>query len=230
MDYGFVKVAAGMPTVSPADCRANAGRIEKLMRLAADSGVQMITFPELSLTGYTCLDLFANRTLLDNAANSLPALVESTSDVDIFAIVGVPLVTENRLVNAAVAFLRGEILGVVPKTYLPNGREYQERRWFASAYDLRRDSIIIGNRPYPIGNLIFSSSSISTGASYSVAAGIEICEDLWTPVPPSSLLAMEGANIIFNPSASNELTGKHHYRRSLVSQQSARCISGYVYA
>jgi NAD+ synthase (glutamine-hydrolysing) len=223
MDYGFIKVAAAIPLATVADCSANVARMGRLMREAAGAGVQMMTFPELSITAYTCLDLFGNRTLLDEAAEALLGLVEETSGVDVFAVAGVPLVTGNRLINAAVAFMRGEILGVVPKSYLPNSREYQEQRWFTSAFDLRERTIGIGGKSYPMSNrLLFTSGE--------VCAGIELCEDLWTPVPPSSILAMEGANIIFNLSASNELIGKHNYRRSLIRQQSARCISGYVYA
>jgi NAD+ synthase (glutamine-hydrolysing) len=223
MNYGFIKVAAGVPLVSVADCFYNIQRMERLMREAEDKGVQMMTFPELSVTAYTCLDLFANQTLLNSAVEALLKLVHDTADLDIFAIAGVPLVTENRLINAAVAFQKGTILGVVPKSYLPNCKEYQEQRWFTSAFDLREKTIVLGGKTCPLSSHILFTSG-------EVAAGIEICEDLWTPVPPSSILAMEGANILFNLSASNELIGKHHYRRSLISQQSARCLAGYVYA
>ncbi|MDR1919377.1 MAG: NAD(+) synthase [Tannerellaceae bacterium] len=223
MNYGYIKVAAAAPLVAVADCFYNIRRIEKLMREAADRGVQMMTFPELSITAYTCLDLFASQTLLHGASEALGKLVQDTADLELFTIVGVPLVTENRLINAAVAFQKGEILGVVPKSYLPNCKEYQEQRWFSSAFDLREQCIRIKGKAYPLSShLLFTDGEVS--------AGIEICEDLWTPVPPSSLLAMEGANVLFNLSASNELIGKHAYRRSLISQQSARCLAGYVYA
>ena len=193
------------------------------MRQASEKGVQIIAFPELSVTGYTCLDLFAQQTLLDGAEEALLQLVSNTADLDILTIVGVPLRTENRLINAAVVFQKGAIRGVVPKTYLPNYKEFQEQRWFTSATELRESTISIGEEEYPMGShLLFRSGRLT--------AGIEICEDLWVPVPPSSLLAMEGANIIFNLSASNELIGKHAYLRSLICQQSARCMAGYVYA
>lgn len=193
------------------------------MRQASEKGVQIIAFPELSVTGYTCLDLFAQQTLLDGAEEALLQLVSNTADLDILTIVGVPLRTENRLINAAVVFQKGAIRGVVPKTYLPNYKEFQEQRWFTSATELRESTISIGKEEYPMGShLLFRSGRLT--------AGIEICEDLWVPVPPSSLLAMEGANIIFNLSASNELIGKHAYLRSLICQQSARCMAGYVYA
>lgn len=193
------------------------------MRQASEKGVQIIAFPELSVTGYTCLDLFAQQTLLNGAEAALLQLVSNTTDLDILTIVGVPLRTENRLINAAVVFQKGAIRGVVPKTYLPNYKEFQEQRWFTSATELRESTISIGKEEYPMGShLLFRSGRLT--------AGIEICEDLWVPAPPSSLLTMEGANIIFNLSASNELIGKHAYLRSLICQQSARCMAGYVYA
>ena len=223
MNYGFVKVTAAVPLVQVADCFYNIEKIEGLMRQASEKGVQIIAFPELSVTGYTCLDLFAQQTLLNGAEAALLQLVSNTADLDILTIVGVPLRTENRLINAAVVFQKGAIRGVVPKTYLPNYKEFQEQRWFTSATELRESTISIGKEEYPMGShLLFRSGRLT--------AGIEICEDLWVPVPPSSLLTMEGANIIFNLSASNELIGKHAYLRSLICQQSARCMAGYVYA
>ena len=223
MNYGFVKVAAAVPLVQVADCFYNIEKIEGLMRQASEKGVQIIAFPELSVTGYTCLDLFAQQTLLNGAEAALLQLVSNTADLDILTIVGVPLRTENRLINAAVVFQKGAIRGVVPKTYLPNYKEFQEQRWFTSATELRASTTSIGKEEYPMGShLLFRSGRLT--------AGIEICEDLWVPVPPSSLLTMEGANIIFNLSASNELIGKHAYLRSLICQQSARCMAGYVYA
>ena len=223
MNYGFVKVAAAVPHVQVADCFYNIDKIEDLMGEASEKGVQIIAFPELSVTAYTCLDLFAQQTLINGAEAALIQLINNTADLDILTIVGVPLRTENRLINAAVVFQKGVIRGVVPKTYLPNYKEFQEQRWFTSATELRESTISIGKEEYPLGSrLLFRSGRLSVG--------IEICEDLCVPVPPSSLLAMEGANIIFNLSASNELIGKHAYLRSLICQQSARCMAGYVYA
>lgn len=222
MNYGFIKVAAAVPHVQVADCSYNIGQIESLMRQASEKGVQLIAFPELSVTTYTCLDLFAQQTLLKNAEQALLKLVNDTADLNLLTIVGAPLVTDNRLINAAIAFQSGKIIGVVPKTYLPNYKEFQEQRWFTSATELWDKTISIGNNAYPMNShLLFTSGQVKVG--------IEICEDLWVPVPPSSLLAMEGANILVNISASNELIGKHHYLRSLIRQQSARCMAGYVY-
>lgn len=177
MNYGFVKVAAAVPLVQVADCFYNIEKIEGLMRQASEKGVQIIAFPELSVTGYTCLDLFAQQTLLDGAEAALLQLVSNTADLDILTIVGVPLRTENRLINAAVVFQKGAIRGVVPKTYLPNYKEFQEQRWFTSATELRESTISIGKEEYPMGShLLFRSGRLT--------AGIEICEDLWVPVPP----------------------------------------------
>ena len=223
MNYGFVKVAAAVPQVKVADCFYNIQQIEGLMRQASQKEVQIIAFPELSVTSYTCMDLFSQETLLRNAEKALLDLVNSTADLDLLTIVGCPLVSGSQLINAAVAFQRGEILGVVPKSYLPSYKEFQEERWFTASSHLQQSMITIGNREVPLDcYLIFEYDE--------VRVGIEICEDLWVPIPPSSELAMQGANLIFNLSASNELIGKHAYLRSLICQQSARCIAGYVYA
>ena len=223
MNYGFVKVAAAVPNIQVADCIYNITQMEKMMRKAADKGVQIIVFPELSVTGYTCLDLFQQDLLLNSAENALLQLAENTADLPLLAFVGAPLRTDNKLINAAIAIQEGKILGVVPKTYLPNYKEFQEKRWFTSANDLDNDFVEIGDHFYPLQKQMIIIAN-------DVAVGVEICEDLWMPVPPSSELAMLGANIIVNLSASNELIGKHAYRKQLVAQQSARCICGYVYA
>ncbi len=223
MNHGYVKVAAAVPQVQVADCMHNIHRMEALIRRASDQQVQIIAFPELSVTAYTCLDLFNRQTLLENAEKALLKLVTATADLEIMVIAGVPLRTENRLINAAVVFQQGRILGIIPKTYLPNYKEFQEQRWFTSAADLQKQCIRLGEETYPMGNhLLFNAGTLSVG--------IEICEDLWVPIPVSSQLAMQGANLIFNISASNELIGKHRYLRSLIEQQSARCMAGYVYA
>lgn len=223
MNYGFVKVAAAVPHVKVADCFYNIQQIEGLMRQASQKEVQIIAFPELSVTSYTCMDLFSQETLLRNAEKALLDLVNNTADLDLLTIVGCPLVSGSQLINAAVAFQRGEILGVVPKSYLPSYKEFQEERWFTASSHLQQSMITIGNREVPLDcYLIFEYDE--------VRVGIEICEDLWVPIPPSSELAMQGANLIFNLSASNELIGKHAYLRSLICQQSARCIAGYVFS
>ena len=223
MNYGFVKVAAAVPHVKVADCSYNIQQIEGLMRKASDKNVQIIGFPELSITAYTCQDLFSQEILLRQAEQALVDLVNKTADLDVLAIVGCPLRSGSQLINAAVAFQRGEILGVVPKTYLANHKESSEGRWFTSSTDMQQSMIVLGNREIPMdSDLLFEYDH--------VRVGIELGEDLWVPIPPSSELAMQGANLIFNLSACDELIGKHSYLRSLVCQQSARCLAGYIYA
>lgn len=223
MNYGYVKVAAAVPRVHVADCKFNAGQIEKEIIIADGKGVQIITFPELCITGYTCGDLFAQQLLLEEAELGLMQILNSTRQLDIISIVGMPVVCEGHLLNAAVVIQKGRVLGVVPKTYLPNYKEFYEMRWFVSASDVPAQTIRLCGQVAPLGsNLLFETSDTTFG--------IEICEDVWAAVPPSSSLALQGAEIIFNLSADNESIGKHAYLRSLLSQQSARCLAGYVFS
>lgn len=223
MNYGYVKVAAAVPRVHVADCKFNAGQIEKEIIIADGKGVQIITFPELCITGYTCGDLFAQQLLLEEAELGLMQILNSTRQLDIISIVGMPVVCEGHLLNAAVVIQKGRVLGVVPKTYLPNYKEFYEMRWFVSASDVPAQTIRLCGQVAPLGsNLLFETSDTTFG--------IEICEDVWAAVPPSSSLALQGAEIVFNLSADNESIGKHAYLRSLLSQQSARCLAGYVFS
>jgi len=223
MNYGFVKVAAAVPQVKVADCKFNAEQIESLIAVAEGKGVQVIVFPELCITAYTCADLFGQQLLLEKAEIALMQIMNSTRQLNVLCVVGMPVIQNASLYNAAVVFQRGKILGVVPKTYLPNYKEFYEQRWFTSANILSENSVRLCGQLVPIGkNLLFDTPD--------TCVGVELCEDLWAPIPPSSTLAMQGAEIIFNLSASNELIGKHTYLRSLISQQSARCIAGYVYS
>ena len=223
MNYGFIKVAAAVPNVRVADCFYNIQEIEKMAREADEKGVQIIAFPELAVTAYTCMDLFSHEILLREAERALLELVSRTAGLNLMIIVGCPLVAGSQLINAAVAIQKGEILGVVPKSYLPAYKEFQEERWFTPAASLQQSMITIGGREVPLDCYLILENG-------EARVGIEICEDLWVPIPPSSELAMLGANLIFNLSASNELIGKHHYLRSLIAQQSGRCIAGYIYA
>lgn len=226
-NYGFFKVAAAVPSVKVADCFYNVLQIKDLINKAAEQGVEIIVFPELSVTAYTCMDLFSQSFLLQNGEKALAQLIKETENLNITAIVGMPITIENRLINAAVVFQAGEIHGIVPKSYIPNYKEFQELRWFTSALDLTSHTARLCGKQVPVGNhLLFTKQ---TGADQ-VSFAVEICEDLWVPVPPSSKQAINGAEIIFNLSASNELIGKNRYLQSLIKQQSARCISGYVYA
>ena len=220
---GFVKVASAIPKVKVADCRYNVVEINRLIQEAATSDVQIVVFPELSITGYTCGDLFFQETLQEDALLGMLEIAEHTAHLDIISIVGLPIVIGQQLLNVAAVIQQGHILGLVPKSYLPNYKEFYEQRWFVSAFDNRISEYDIRGEYIPVGNdLLFSTPE--------VVFGIEICEDLWAPVPRSSFLAMQGAEIIFNLSASNECVGKHKYLRNLISQQSGRLIAGYVYS
>ena len=223
MKHGFVKVAAAVPFVRVADCIYNVERIEAQVLEAQEKGVEIITFPELCITGYTCGDLFLKPFLINQAQKALLQLAERTAHTSVLIIVGMPIQIGSQLFNAAVALQSGKILGAIPKTYLPNYREFQEARWFAPARDLQLATAQIGGFDVPIGhNVLFRSGG--------VAVGIEICEDMWTPYTPGTRLALYGAQIIFNLSASNELVGKNTYLRSLISGLSSQNLCGYVYA
>lgn len=223
MNYGFVKVAAAVPRVKVADCKHNAERLECMIAVAQGKGVQLLVFPEMCITGYTCGDLFAQQLLLEEAEMGLMQIINTTRQFDIISILGMPIVVNSTVMNAAVVIQKGKILGVVPKTYLPNYKEFYEQRWFTSALQVAENSVRLCGQVVPMGtNLLFETSDTTFG--------IEICEDLWSTIPPSSTLALQGAEILFNLSADNEVIGKHTYLCSLISQQSARCIGGYVFA
>ncbi|MCS2972006.1 NAD(+) synthase [Bacteroides fragilis] len=223
MNYGFVKVAAAVPRVKVADCKFNSERLEGLITIAEGKGVQILTFPEMCITGYTCGDLFAQQLLLEQAEMALIQILNSTRQLDIISILGMPVVVNSTVINAAVVIQKGKILGVVPKTYLPNYKEFYEQRWFTSALQVSENSVRLCGQIVPMGNNLLFETAETT-------FGIEICEDLWATVPPSSSLALQRAEIIFNLSADDEGIGKHNYLCSLISQQSARCISGYVFS
>ena len=223
MNYGYVKVAAAVPRVKVADCRFNAEQIEKEIIIADGKGVQIIAFPELCVTGYTCGDLFAQQLLLEEAEIGLIRILNDTRQMDIISILGMPVACNGVLLNVAVVIQKGKVLGVIPKTYLPNYKEFYEKRWFTSACEVHESSIRLCGQVVPMGrNLLFETADVTFG--------VEICEDLWAPIPPSSVLALQGAELLFNLSADTEAIGKHAYLRSLIGQQSARCISGYIFS
>lgn len=224
MKFGFVKVAAAIPAVKVADCKFNAQQAEKQIVIADGKGVQILVFPELNLTGYSCADLFGQQILLEEAEFALMQIMNNTRQLDIISIVGMPVVVNSTLMNCAVVFQRGKILGVVPKTYLPNYKEFYEQRWFTSALSHSETTTVrLCGQLVPVNaNLLFDTPD--------VCFGVEICEDVWATIPPSSSLALKGAEIIFNMSADTENISKHQYLRSLLSQQSARCLAGYVFA
>lgn len=225
MNYGFIKVASAVPSVKVADCKYNVEQIEQQIILAEGQGVEIIVFPELSLTGYTCQDLFRQNLLLETTESAMLMLLDFTRQLNIISIVGLPIAVGDLLLNCAAIIQKGQILGIVAKEYLPNYNEFYEKRWFASVQDLCTTELrFAGNQI----NLSFTPQIFVTCDG--VRFGVEICEDVWAPTPPSNHLALAGADIIFNLSASDELIGKHDYLCKLLAQQSARTITGYVYS
>ena len=223
--FGFLRVAAASPRLKVADCDYNLAEIKRLIGEAHQEGIQVLCFPELSITAYSCGDLFFQKALQERALESLHDLVRfMKGSTSLIAIVGLPLRIKNSLYNVAAVISADGIRGIVPKRYLPNTNEYYEKRWFTPGCDLTERVIEMDGEEVTVSpdGTIFRTPFGSFG--------VEICEDLWMPIPPSSELAMQGAELIFNLSASNELVGKHAYRESLVAQQSGRCHAAYIYA
>ena len=226
MRDGFVKVAAGTPKIRVADCRYNAEQIFTLMREAAAQGVRVLCLPELCLTGYTCGDLFLQDTLLSGAEEGLSTILEATKNLDMVTALGMPVRFNNKLYNCAAVIHKGEVQCLLPKTHLPNYGEFYEKRWFSAWEPGRFAGVRVGEVYVPITDRqIFAFDGIPD-----LVLGVELCEDLWAPEPPSAALARSGATLILNLSASDETVGKAGYRRSLVTGQSARLVCGYVYA
>lgn len=235
-DHGFLRVAAASPKLKVADCDYNTEEIKRVIEQAQRENVQILCFPELCLTAYSCGDLFFQKVLQQKALESLCKLILFLEKrPSMIVIVGLPLCIKNSLYNVAAVLSGDGILGFVPKTYIPNNNEYYEKRWFTSGDNLTDFTVNIEGDNFDLTGDIenskvpISSKGMIFHSSYG-SFGIEICEDLWMPVPPSSELAMLGADMIFNLSASNELVGKNHYRKSLVQQQSGRCNAAYIYA
>ena len=218
---GFIKVAAATPIVRIGDCRANAEQMAAQMREAVERGVSVVVFPELSLTGYTCGDLFLQSRIIEAGDEALATLL--ANPMPIVSIVGMPIYYKNNLYNCAVVIANGKIEGIVPKSYIPNYSEFSESRWFTEGRDIRNTYLTICGQRVRFGtDLLFDV--------HGTRFGVELCEDLWVPAPPSSDMALAGATLIFNLSATPEIMGKHAYLRSLIEQQSARALCGYVYA
>ena len=231
MNYGYVKVAAAVPNIKVADCTHNVQQIKSLIVEAEKENVQVVSFPELCVTGYSCGDLFNQETLLRQAEKALCELAEFTREMSPIVIVGLPIRYRSQLFNAAAVLYKGEIHGIVPKMYLPNYGEFYEMRWFSQGKDLAME------HPHHITHLRWKCGSEDIPFSPRLVFqtpefnfGVEICEDVWSVTPPGSNHCLAGADIVFNLSASNEVIGKHNYLRSLLAQQSARCLCGYVYA
>ena len=222
-EYGYIKVGAFVNKLHLGNPKENAKEIIKGLTEGIKKEVAILLTPELSLTGYTCGDMFLQDKLLKESLNALEEIKETTKDKDIIVLVGIPLEIDNELYNCATVLENGKILGVIPKTFIPNYNEFYEARWFSSSKNLKRNKInLLGEEVAVSTNLLFRENEI--------CFAVEICEDLWTVSPPSNSHAQAGANIIFNLSSSNEGIGKHEYRKNLVSMQSAKTISAYIYA
>ena len=224
-NYGFIKVAAAIPAVRVADCDFNTTEMARIMSEADKQDVRVLVFPELSVTGYTCQDLFRQNILITAAEESVVSLLNSSMHVDVIAIIGVPVVVGDLLLNCAAVIQKGVLLALIPKTYLPNYSEFYEKRWFASSQDLEAKEIVFAGQ-----RIVVSPKPTLIRTHDGILFGVEICEDVWAPDPPSNYLALAGADLIFNLSASDELIGKHDYLKGLLAQQSARTITGYVYS
>lgn len=225
MKDGFISVACGAPKLRLADCAYNAEQTFQMMRSAEKAGVKVLVLPELGLTGYTCGDLFYQEALLRGAEEALTTILEATRNLEVVTAVGMPLQVHNRLYNCAAVIQRGKILGVVPKTHLPNYGEFYEKRWFAPAPERVESLAMLGQESVPFGaGQVFRCENLQE-----LTLGFEICEDLWSPESPSVQMAKAGAVVIGNLSASNDIVGKDAYRRQLVSMQSAKLLCGYIY-
>lgn len=225
MRDGYIRVASASFEITLANVKKNTEKIIKLIYEAKENHTQILVFPELCLTGYTLQDLFFQSRVLNEARNQLIKIAEATKSLNMMVVVGLPLEVKNKLYNCGAVLFDGSILGVIPKTYLPNYHEFYEARHFASAPKENID-IKIGNNEY----ISFGSHIIFRDVNHPhLQIGIEICEDVWAPLPPSTNHCLNGATLILNPSASNDLTGKSDYRRQLISTHSAQCVCGYVY-
>jgi NAD+ synthase (glutamine-hydrolysing) len=226
-NHAFVRVAVAIPEVKVADPAYNTRQTITLMEQAAERNVLHVLFPELGLSAYSCEDLFHQQALLDGCCEGLADILNASKNIPVIAVVGLPLQVDSLLFNCAVVLYRGRVLGVIPKTYLPNYREFYELRQFVPADCALRSTIdLVGHHDVPFGNrLLFQIDDQRLYTFY-----VEICEDLWVPIPPSSFAALAGATVLFNLSASNITVGKEDYRRQLVANQSARCLAAYVYA
>ena len=226
MNFGYIRVAAAVPKLKVANCEYNTAQIINLAKQANDNNAQLVVFPELSITSYTCADLFMQKSLQSQALKGLEILLSETKALDCVIIIGLPIIVGNRLYNCAAAIKSGKILGVVPKSYIPNYSEFYEARWFSSGKDEIEREIKLLGQVVPFGtDLLFEAENMDA-----FCFGIEICEDLWVPIPPSSYQALAGATVLVNLSASNDIVGKHEYRESLISMQSAKCASAYIYS
>lgn len=224
-DYGYIRVGAIVNKLVLANPLENAKELINNIKDAYQKDIAIVVTPELALTGYTCADLFLQDKLIKDALEGLKEILKATKALDIIAIIGMPLATNNALYNTAVVINKGKILGIVPKSYIPNYNEFYEDRWFSSSLNLKENYLELLGQLVPFGtDLLFQDENTKE-----ITFAIEICEDLWAVTPPSSEYALNGATIIFNLSSSNELIGKDSYRQNLIASQSARTVTSYIY-
>lgn len=224
--FDFLRIAtSNIGSIKVGNCKYNTDKIIDVIEKSNEKGVKVLTLPELCITGYTCGDLFFQSILLKECEKQVERILDYSKNIEMIINVGIPVSTDNQLFNCIGVICKGKLLGLVAKTYLPNYNEFYEERWFSSAVDLISKEIVYANNKTPIGNDIIFNSTNSL-----LKLGVEVCEDLWATIPPSSYLCQGGANLIINSSASNELVAKPEYRRNLIEQQSSRCICAYAYA
>jgi len=225
--HNFIRTAVALPEVRVADPEFNATQTISLLNKSAEQRVILTAFPELGISAYSCEDLFHQQALLDGCLSALDRILDASCDLPVIGLVGLPLRIDGLLYNCAAVFYRGKIVGIVPKTYLPNYREFYERRQFAPADHAVCENVdLLGQKGIPFGNrLLFRVENQPLLTFY-----VEICEDVWVPIPPSSYAALAGATVMVNLSASNITVGKADYRRQLVANQSGRCLSAYLYS
>ncbi|HEX8316805.1 NAD(+) synthase [Longimicrobium sp.] len=224
--HGFVRVAVCVPAVRVADPAFNVGHTLELAWRASDAGAAVALFPELGISAYSCEDLFQQDALLEAVDDAIRELVMESIGMTPVLVVGAPLRFHGRIFNCGVVIYRGQVLGIAPKSYLPNYREFYERRWFSAARDADFDHVTLAGNSVPFGNdLVFEAENVEN-----FVLNVEVCEDVWTPIPPSSYAALAGATVIANLSASNITVGKAEYRRDLCATQSGRCICAYLYS
>ncbi len=225
-EYGFLRVATCSPMLKVANIEFNVEEIKKQIDIAYEKGSKLIVFPELSISGYTMGDLFFQNRLIEESYKGIEEIMEYTREMESIIAIGNPFVTGNQMFNCAFLLSKGEILGIVPKTHIPNYNEFYEKRWFESSENVITDRVSFGRRD----DIPFGTNILVEDKNSGAVIGTEICEDLWVPIPPSSYHSLYGANVIINLSASNELIGKEEYRRDLLSQQSARTMGAYIYS
>ena len=224
-DLGFLRIGAAVPELKVADIDFNVKAIMGIIEKAGQDGVQVLALPEMCITGYTLGDLVQQEVLLSKAARGLDSLVESTAGLDMMVIAGLPMCIDQKVFNCAAVFCGGQILGIIPKTYLPSYKEFYENRWFVSGEDALSDTIHIDGKVVPFGtNILFTLHGI-----ISAVIGVEICEDMWVPLAPHEYQALAGATVLVNISASNEILAKADWRRTMVSSESGRCVAASCY-